>query len=100
MKEIKINNRTIKTYSFEESFGKYFKSKSFVKNYNEEMARLKLAYQIKQMRIENKLTQKALAIEAKMPQSVIARIESGKHSFSLGTLYRIAKAFNKEVQLG
>lgn len=41
MKTIKINNKTIKTYSFEESFGKYFKSKSFVKNYKKEIAKLK-----------------------------------------------------------
>jgi DNA-binding XRE family transcriptional regulator len=99
MKEIKVDGEIIRMYSFEETFAESFKSKKFVKLFNEEMARLELVHQIKTMRQQYKLTQKALAKRTKMPQSTIARIESGKHSFSLGTLYRIAKAFDKRVVL-
>ncbi len=100
MKIIKTkNNEILKFHTFKEVFGKSFKSKSFQKEYNEELVRLRLAHQIKEIRINSKMTQKAVANKAQMPQSVIARIESGKHSFSLGTLSRIAKVFNKEVEL-
>jgi|SRR3989344_3217263 len=93
------NSKGLGVRTFDEVFEKSFKSKSFQKEYNEELVRLRLAHQIKQIRLKQKLTQKEVAGKAKMPQSVIARIESGTHSFSLGTLGRIAKVFNKEVEL-
>ncbi|MFH1170221.1 MAG: helix-turn-helix transcriptional regulator [Candidatus Vogelbacteria bacterium] len=89
----------LKFYTFDEAFGKYFRSKKFQKAYDEELARLKLAHQIRTMRRYQKLTQKETAKKARMPQSVIARIESGTHGYSLGTLSRIASVFNKEIQL-
>ena len=96
---MKKNTKNIKTYSFNEVFGKKLKSKKFQEAYNEELARLKIAHQIKEMRLKKKLTQKDVAEKVKMPQSVIARIESGTHSYSLGTLYRVAHAFKKEIKL-
>jgi len=95
---MKIKNG-VKLYSFDEVFKKDFKSKSFQKSHDEEMVRLKLSYQLRQMRIAKKLTQKMVAKRAQMPQSVLARLESGTHSFSLGTLDRVARVFNKKVQL-
>ena len=89
----------LKFYTFDEAFGKYFRSQKFQKAYDEELARLKLAHQIRTMRLYQKLTQKETAKKARMPQSVIARIESGTHGYSLGTLSRIANVFNKEIQL-
>lgn len=92
-------DKMLKFYTAEEVFKKSSKSKTFQKEYNEEIVRLKLAHQIKKFRLGKNLTQKAVALRAQMPQSVVARIESGTHSFSLGTLNRIAKVFNKEVEL-
>lgn len=86
-------------YPADEVFKKWTRSKSFQKAYNEELARLKLARQIKESRLERRLTQKTLAERAGMPQSVIARMESGNHSFSLGTLYRVSRVLNKEIEL-
>ena len=40
-----------------------------------------------------------VAIKADMPQSVIARIESGTHSFSISTLHKIAGVFDKHISL-
>ncbi|HEY4493719.1 MAG TPA: helix-turn-helix transcriptional regulator [Candidatus Paceibacterota bacterium] len=91
--------QTKKVFSFDEVFKKDFKSKAFRKEYNEEISRLKLAHQVRQMRIAKHLTQKVVAQRARMPQSVVARIESGTHSFSLGTLNRIAQVFEKEIHL-
>lgn len=94
-----INIKGLKFYSFEEVLRRASKSKIFQKAYDEELARLKLAHQIRAMRRYRKLTQKETAKKARMPQSVIARIESGTHGYSLGTLSRIAHVFNKEIQL-
>lgn len=100
MKTIKTKNgKTLKFYTPDEVFPKASKSKAFVEAYNEELVRLNLVGEIKKLRLQKKLTQQGLAQKAKMPQSVIARIESGEHSFSLGTLSRIAKVFKKEVKL-
>lgn len=100
MKTLKTKGgEIIKYYTFDEVFKKDMKSKTFRDAYNEELVRLNLVGEIKKLRLDKKLTQKNLAQKAKMPQSVIARIESGEHSFSLGTLSRIAKVFNKEVKL-
>jgi DNA-binding XRE family transcriptional regulator len=95
MKKIK----GLKFHTLTEVIESKMSSPVFRKAYDEEMARLKLAKQIREMRLNSRLTQKAVAAKADMPQSVIARIESGTHSYSLGTLYRIASVFNKEIQL-
>jgi DNA-binding XRE family transcriptional regulator len=91
----KIGN--IKHYSSEEVFKKASKSPAFKKSYDEECARLTLVRQIRETRKAKHLTQKEVAERADMPQSVIARIESGRHSFSFGTLYRIAQVFKKRL---
>lgn len=100
MKKIRgKNSEILKFYTAKEVFAKSLKSQAFQDAYNEELVRLRLSNQIKKIRLEKHLTQKDVAGKAQMPQSVIARIESGTHSFSLGTLNRIAKVFNKEVEL-
>lgn len=97
-KQNTATKKLFKTYSFNNVFGKDLKSEKFKKVYYRELVRLRLARQIREMRAAKKLTQKAVAQKAHMPQSVVARIESGKHSASLDTLERIAHVFNKEVQ--
>ena len=92
----KIGNAVF--YSAEEVFKKHAHSKEFKQAYEEESARLKLVGQIRKLRAAKRLTQKAVAKRAQMPQSVVARLESGEHSFSLGTLARVARVFNKEVE--
>jgi len=100
MKTIKTKDgKILKFYTTDEVFKKDSKSKFFIEAYNEELARLNLVGEIKKLRLAKKYPQKDLRQKAQMAQSVIARIESGEHSFSLGTLSRIAKVFKKEVQL-
>ncbi len=86
-------------YDAEDVLKKQMRSKVFRKAYEEEMTRLNLVQQVRGLRLAKKLTQKAVAKRAHMPQSVVARLESGEHSFSLDTLQRIASVFDKEVQL-
>jgi DNA-binding XRE family transcriptional regulator len=96
----KMKNDLIpKLKTFEEVFKKSFQSAEFRSSYNEEMTRLKLANQIRDIRQKQQLTQKTLAEKAKMSQSVIARIESGENGISLDTLNRIASVFGKRVEL-
>jgi DNA-binding XRE family transcriptional regulator len=89
----------IKAHTFDQLLKKFAKNKEFRKGYAEEMARLKLAGQIRAIRTSKKMTQKAVALKSGMPQSVIARIESGEHSVSVDTLSKVAHAFGKEVEL-
>lgn len=78
---------------------KKLKSERFRKSFSEEMGRLQLAHEIKTLRQKRKMTQKEVALKADMPQSVIARIESGSHSFSIVTLHKIARVFDKQISL-
>lgn len=93
MKKINLKFKT-----FDQVFTKSRQSKDFVKTYNEEMAYIRLARQIREMRLLKKMTQEELAKKVDMPQSVIARIESGLHSFSLATLQKFAAVFDKKIQ--
>ncbi len=79
--------------------GGKLKNKQFRTSFSEEMGRLRLAHEIKALRQKRRMTQEEVALKADMPQSVVARIESGTHSFSLTTLHKIAQVFDKEVGL-
>jgi DNA-binding XRE family transcriptional regulator len=89
----------LKFYTFEETFAKMLRSPKFRKGYEEEMARLRLVRQIRETRIAKKMSQKTFAAKVGMTQSVIARLETGRHKISLTTLIGIASAFGKQVKL-
>ncbi|MCF7833980.1 MAG: helix-turn-helix domain-containing protein [Candidatus Pacebacteria bacterium] len=89
----------LKLYSSKDVFDQFSKSKFYQKVYYEEISRLYLVKKIRNTRIQKKMTQKTIAEKTKLPQSFISRIESGKHSFSLGTLYKISKALGKKIEL-
>jgi len=94
-----MKNKPLKFYSYEQVFGKLLKSEKNRKIYEAEMGRLRLIRQIRELRQSKKLTQKTFATKVGMPQSVIARLETGRHDISLKTLYQIAGAFGKKVSL-
>lgn len=97
MKTITIKG--LKFVTFEEVLKKQMKIKGFKEGYEKEVNRLNLVYQIKQVRLAKKMTQKKLAKKADMPQSVIARLESGKQGLSFSTISKIATALDKKIQL-
>ena len=99
IKKEATENKKLVWHSYEDILAKDMKSKSFRKAYYEEVARLQLAQQITTARKAKKMTQKAVAEKADMPQSVVARIESGNHSVSMDTVGRIAHVLGKKVQL-
>lgn len=93
------NKNKIKTKTLGQILGKELKSSKFKEAYDEEIFRLKIAAEIRNLRTKKKLTQETFAQRTRMPQSVVARIESGKHSVSLVTLNRVARALGKTVRL-
>lgn len=88
-----------KFYTLEEVLKERMKIKGFREGYEKEVARLNMIHQIKQARLSKKMTQKNLAKKADMPQSVIARLESGKQGLSFATISKIATALDKKIQL-
>jgi DNA-binding XRE family transcriptional regulator len=75
------------------------KEVTFKQTYDEELSRLRLAQEIRKFRSAKRLTQKTVADRAGMPQSVIARIESGTRGMSLDTLGKIAIVLGKKIEL-
>ncbi|MEK7631784.1 MAG: helix-turn-helix transcriptional regulator [Patescibacteria group bacterium] len=73
------------------------KNKEYKKLLKEEQEMLDISLQISQTRKKRKITQVQLAKKAGMPQSQIARIESGNHNVTIGTLNRVASALNLRV---
>lgn len=95
----KKQQQDLEWHSFDEVFGKVSKKKEFRRAYDEEIVRLRLARQIRDIRTDSRMTQLVVAQKSGMPQSVIARIESGDRGISVDTLGRIAHTLGKEVQL-
>ena len=89
----------LKWYTLDEVFKKSSRTKEFKRAYKEEFAKLQVAKQIQDARKKKKLTQAKVAQKAGMPQSVIARIESGNHGISFDTLAKVAHALGKEVKI-
>ncbi len=97
--ELPQSKKDLKWFTAEQVFRKARKSKEFKRAYAEEMARLHLAQRVRETRVAQKMTQAAVAQKINMPQSVIARLESGSHSVSVDTLSRVAHALGKQIEL-
>ena len=91
--------KKLEWYSFDQVFGKASKTKEFKNAYDEELNRIRVAKRLRDIREQMQLTQQAVARRASMPQSVIARIESGAHSVSLDTLNKVVHALGKRVEI-
>lgn len=88
-----------KFYTLEEILKKDLKSKSFRDGYYKELNRLRIVAKMKRVRLAKKMTQEKLAQKAGMPQSVIARLESGRQGLSFATISQIATALGKRIEL-
>jgi DNA-binding XRE family transcriptional regulator len=67
--------------------------------YEESKAEFEIAHALIQARLQAKMSQQEVAKRMHTTQSVIARLESGKHLPSLQTLYKYAQAVNKTISL-
>lgn len=73
------------------------KNKAYKQLLKEEKELLDISLQISLARKKRKITQVQLAKKVGMPQSQIARIESGSHNVTIGTLSKVASALNLKV---
>jgi XRE family transcriptional regulator, regulator of sulfur utilization len=89
----------LKGYSLEEVFGDAWKNRKSSAVYQAEMSRIAIAQSVKRARAAKRMTQAALAKRVDMPQSVIARLESGTHGVSVETLSKVAGAIGKQIKL-
>ena len=100
MKGAKTNKEIkLKWHSLEQVVRASSKDAVFKQTYDEELSRLRLAQEIRKLRSAKRLTQKTVATRTGMPQSVIARIESGTRGMSLDTLEKIAIVLGKRIEL-
>lgn len=80
-------------------FSKLQKNKEYKKLLNEERELLDIAFQISETRKRKNITQVQLAKKVGVPQSQIARIESGNHNVTFITLNRVASALNLRIRV-
>ncbi|MDP2685401.1 MAG: helix-turn-helix transcriptional regulator [bacterium] len=80
-------------------FNKFKKDKDYQRYYKEASDFLDIAIQIAEARRKKKITQCQLAKKTGMPQSQIARLESGNQNTTLVTLYRVARALDLQVKV-
>jgi ribosome-binding protein aMBF1 (putative translation factor) len=87
----------------EDSFQKYLASQlkdpEFKKYYDEYGKQLEISYQILKLRKKKGISQAELAKKIGTKQSNIARIEAGKQNFSINTLEKIAKVFDRSLKI-
>ena len=98
-----INNMKIigghKLYTYEECLKDWMKSPTFRAAHEKSELKHSMIREMRLARQAKNMSQETLAKKTGMSQSVIARLESGRHSFTLTTLFRIAKVLGKEVRL-
>jgi predicted transcriptional regulator len=80
-------------------FYRFRKDKEYQRLLQEEKKLLDIAIQIIEARRKRKITQVQLAKKVGMPQSQIARLESGSHNITLETLNKVANALDLRVKL-
>ena len=80
-------------------FNQFRKDKAFQRLAQEEGAIIDIVLAVAVARKRKRLTQAQLAKKVGMPQSQIARIESGNYNVTLGTLNRVASALDLKVRV-
>ena len=85
--------------NYEKHLKEQLKNPIFKKEYKKESQRIKLAYEMAQLRKKNKMSQLELAKKIGTTQSVVARMEAGKQNFSVDTLSNVADALNCKMKI-
>ena len=96
---VKKKHKKVVYLSFERYLAQQMKNKVFRKAYEEESQRLRIAYQILQLRKKQRLSQKELARKLDTTQSTVARMEAGQQNFTTDTLQKIASALDRDLKI-
>ena len=91
--------RKLRTYTMEEIDKKMNWTEEEMREIMEDVKFKRVAYTIREIRLDKKLTQKELAAKSGIPRTVISRIESGKRNITLETLMNIAESLGEEVEI-
>lgn len=81
------------------------KKKELLKNpeirkaYEEELSMLLIAHRIAELREQANMTQAQLAMQIHTKQQVISRLEDEQHIPSFPTLWKVAHAFGKRLEI-
>ena len=94
-----MNKKLQKTTDFDEVLKKELKDPKFRKWFDYYGKQLEIAYAVLKLRKKHKMTQEELAKKVGTTQSNIARLESGQQNFTVATLMKIAKIFEKKLEI-
>lgn len=99
MNKKKIIKKEKKTVDFQEYLARQLRDQSVRKYYDEYGKQLEIAYQILQLRKQQKMSQMELARRLKTKQSNVARMEAGQQNFTTDTLQKVADIFNRRLKV-
>ena len=71
----------------------------FVQNFDTGYEEFKIGMMIKEMRLENGMTQEQLAEKLDTKKSVISRMENHSEDIRLSTLQKVASVFGKQLKV-
>lgn len=87
-----------KSIDFEEYFNEQLKDPGFKKEYLAAGSKIRVGYQISQMRKQKKMSQSALN-RIGIKQTSMARLEKGEQPLSMRVLNKIADIFEKDLHI-
>lgn len=93
------NKKIQKAETFQSYLKNQLKDPEFKKYYDEYGKQLEISYQILKMRKKKGMSQAVLARKIGTKQGNIARIEAGRQNFSINTLEKIAKVFDRDLKI-
>lgn len=89
-----------KLYTLEDDLKKRLKNPEFKKAWEESETEYQLSHALISVRLDKKISQRALAKKAKTTQAVISRIESMDSNPSILLLKRLAVALGTKLRIG
>ena len=75
------------------------RSPGFKSLVEDELENLKIGEEIRQLRLSSGMTQEELAKQMSTTKSAISRLENHSESVRLSTIEKVAKIFNKKVEI-
>lgn len=99
MNKKNIIKKEKKAIDFQKYLARQLKDESVKKYYDEYGKQLEIAYQILQLRQQQKMSQTELARRLKTKQSNVARMETGQQNFTTDTLQKVAGIFKCQLKV-
>ncbi len=92
-----MSKKNINKTRFEKDLEEKLKDKEFRQYYDEFGKQFEIAYKLLCLRKEANMSQAKFARKIGTTQSNVARMEKGNQNFTISTLEKIAKVFNKKL---